>query len=185
MIRLPGKKGKFQPDNDFENNFWFFVEPLKMSEFTKLKLRSTFYLEAPDDGPNGYPLGNQTRIYIRNNHLQYAITWFLIAVGLVGVYLAANIRKNKVEMKYYSTRGGESSINFEKVVLKGLATDGGLYIPEKFPNFNHKDFSNFRELEYSELAYKITKDFIGKSIPLKDYQKCHNTYSNFSSKRNN
>ena len=74
-------------------------------------------------------------------------------------------------MKYYSTRGGESSISFEKVVLNGLATDGGLYIPEIFPHFNHKDFSDFRELEYSELAYKITKDFIGKSIPLNDYQK--------------
>ena len=86
-------------------------------------------------------------------------------------------------MKYYSTRGGESSISFEKVVLNGLATDGGLYIPEIFPHFNHKDFSDFRELEYSELAYKITKDFIGKSIPLNDYQKiCQNTYSNFSSK---
>ena len=95
VIRLPGKKGKFQPDNDFENNFWFFVEPLKMSEFTKLNFRDTFYLEATNDGPNGYPLGNQTRIYIRNNHLQYAITWFLIAIGLVGVYLAANIRKIK------------------------------------------------------------------------------------------
>jgi surfeit locus 1 family protein len=95
VIRLPGKKGKFQPDNDVENNFWFFVEPLKMSEFTKLNFRDTFYLEATNDGPNGYPLGNQTRIYIRNNHLQYAITWFLIAIGLVGVYLAANIRKIK------------------------------------------------------------------------------------------
>ena len=74
-------------------------------------------------------------------------------------------------MKYYSTRGGESSISFEKVVLNGLATDGGLYVPEKFPHFDHKDFSEFRELGYSDLAYKITKDFIGESIPLKDYKK--------------
>ena len=93
VIRLPGKKGKFQPDNDFKNNFWFFVEPTKMSDFTKLNFIDSFYLESTIDGPNGYPLGNQTRIYIRNNHLQYAITWFLIAIGLIGVYIAANVKK--------------------------------------------------------------------------------------------
>lgn len=93
IIRLPGKKGRFQPDNEIQNNFWFFVEPELMSKYTGIKLEKKFYLEAFEDGPNGYPLGNQTRIYIRNNHLQYAITWFLIACGLAGVYIAANVRK--------------------------------------------------------------------------------------------
>ena len=64
-----------------------------MSKYTNIKLEDKFYLEAYENGPNGFPLGNQTRIYIRNNHLQYAITWFLIACGLVGVYLTANIKK--------------------------------------------------------------------------------------------
>ena len=93
VIRLPGKKGRFQPDNEVNNNFWFFVEPKLMSKYTNIKLEDKFYLEAYENGPNGFPLGNQTRIYIRNNHLQYAITWFLIACGLVGVYLTANIKK--------------------------------------------------------------------------------------------
>ena len=92
VIRLPGRKGKFQPDNEPENNFWFFVDTKQMSEFTGLNFEKTFYLEAVNNGPNGYPLGSQTRIYIRNNHLQYAITWFLIACGLLGVYLASSIR---------------------------------------------------------------------------------------------
>ena len=95
VIRSPGKKGKFQPDNDLKSNFWFFVEPEKMSEFTEIDFINKFYLEAVNDGPNGYPLGGQTRIYIRNNHLQYAITWFLIALGLIGVYVAANVRRIK------------------------------------------------------------------------------------------
>ena len=58
-----------------------------------MKLENRFYLEAVDNGPNGYPLGNQTRIYLRNNHLQYAITWFLIALSLIGVFIFASIRK--------------------------------------------------------------------------------------------
>jgi surfeit locus 1 family protein len=93
VIRLPGRKGYFQPDNDNIKNFWFFVEPKLMEETISMKLENRFYLEAVDNGPNGYPLGNQTRIYLRNNHLQYAITWFLIALSLVGVFIFASIRK--------------------------------------------------------------------------------------------
>ena len=93
VIRLPGRKGRFQPDNDLEDNFWFFVAPQQIEEFTELKVEKNFYLEAINNGPNGFPLGNQTRIYLRNNHLQYAITWILIAFGLIGVFLSANVRK--------------------------------------------------------------------------------------------
>jgi surfeit locus 1 family protein len=93
VIRLPGRKGYFQPDNDNIKNFWFFVEPKLMEETISMKLENKFYLEAVDNGPNGFPLGNQTRIYLRNNHLQYAITWFLIALSLIGVFIFASIRK--------------------------------------------------------------------------------------------
>ena len=92
VIRLPSRKGYFQPDNDSIKNFWFFVEP-ELMEQTISKNLEKFYLEALDNGPNGLPLGNQTRIYLRNNHLQYAITWFLIALSLIGVFFFANIRK--------------------------------------------------------------------------------------------
>ena len=49
----------------------------------------TFFLEA-DAAPNpgGVPIGGQTRLDIPNDHLQYAITWFLIALAGAGVYLA-------------------------------------------------------------------------------------------------
>ncbi len=95
VIRIPGRKGRFQPDNDVTGNFWFFVDPIQIQNFTKLKLEGTFYLESVNNGPNGYPLGNQTRIYIRNNHLQYALTWLMIAMGLIGVFFAANIKRVK------------------------------------------------------------------------------------------
>ena len=95
VIRLPGRKGKYQPNNDPDDNFWFYVEPDKMTDFLNINLEKSFYLEAVNDGPGGYPLGGQTRIYIRNNHLQYAITWLLIACTLVGVYLASAIIHQK------------------------------------------------------------------------------------------
>ncbi len=95
VIRLPGRKGRFQPDNDLEDNFWFFVDPEQIEKFTKLQVEKDFYLEAINNGPNGFPLGNQTRIYLRNNHLQYALTWLMISFGLIGVFVAANIKKVK------------------------------------------------------------------------------------------
>tara|TARA_B100000029_G_scaffold449442_1_gene472693 strand:+ start:1699 stop:2421 length:723 start_codon:yes stop_codon:yes gene_type:complete len=95
VLRLPGRKGYFQPENDPNGNFWFFVQPELMGITLEMKLEENFYLEAVNNGPNGFPLGNQTRIYLRNNHLQYAITWFLIAVGLIGVFFFANIKKVK------------------------------------------------------------------------------------------
>lgn len=95
VIRLPGRKGKFQPDNEPQNNFWFFVETNAMANYLNLEVEQLYYLEAINNGPNGFPIGNQTRIYIRNNHLQYAITWFLISCGLIGVYLAASIKQKE------------------------------------------------------------------------------------------
>ena len=95
VIRTSGRKGYFQPDNAIDKNTWFFVEPELMSKYLKMNLENEYYLEAVKNGPNGFPLGNQTRIYIRNNHLQYALTWFMIACGLIGVFFFANIKKIK------------------------------------------------------------------------------------------
>ena len=95
VIRTSGRKGYFQPDNDTDTNTWFFVEPELMSKYLKIDFENKYYLEAVKNGPNGFPLGNQTRIYLRNNHLQYALTWFMIACGLVGVFFFANIKKIK------------------------------------------------------------------------------------------
>ena len=53
-----------------------------------------FYVEA--DGtpnPGGWPKGGQTDLTLPNNHLQYAITWFGIALTLIGVYGAFAWRK--------------------------------------------------------------------------------------------
>ena len=95
VIRTSGRKGYFQPDNDTDTNTWFFVEPELMSKYLKMNFENEYYLEAVKNGPNGFPLGNQTRIYLRNNHLQYALTWLMIACGLVGVFFFANVKKIK------------------------------------------------------------------------------------------
>ena len=59
-------------------------------------------------------------------------------------------------MKYISTRGGTVPITFSEAVMTGLARDGGLMLPEEFPNIKDK-LSAWAELSYTELAYEIMK----------------------------
>ena len=95
VIRTPGRKGYFQPDNDILKNTWFFVEPKLMSDYLQIPFVNEIYLEAVSNGPGGYPIGNQTRIYLRNNHLQYAITWFILSLfALITRYLLLYLRAN-------------------------------------------------------------------------------------------
>ena len=49
-------------------------------------------------------------------------------------------------IKYSSTRGGDASLSYEEVLLAGLARDGGLFMPEKWPSFSHVDLKNMKEL---------------------------------------
>ncbi len=62
-------------------------------------------------------------------------------------------------MKYISTRGGRNKRSFTEILLEGLAPDGGLYLPEKYPTFTEKELDNWRKLAYSDLAFEILKKF--------------------------
>lgn len=68
-------------------------------------------------------------------------------------------------MKYISTRGNAPALNFEEVMLTGLAPDGGLYIPEKLPHYSSETIASWSKLSYSELAFEIIKPFVDGAIP--------------------
>ena len=83
-------------------------------------------------------------------------------------------------IKYSSTRGGDDSLSYEEVLLAGLARDGGLFMPEKWPSFSHGDLKNMKELTYSKLATKILKPFIQPFLDEDDISNiCESTYSTF------
>ena len=63
-------------------------------------------------------------------------------------------------IKYSSTRGGDISLSYEEVLLAGLARDGGLFMPEKWPSFSQSDLKNMKDLSYAKLATRILKPFI-------------------------
>ena len=68
-------------------------------------------------------------------------------------------------MKYISTRGKAPALNFEEVLLTGLAPDGGLYVPETLPHYSREQIAAWRGLGYTELAYQIIQPFVAGSIP--------------------
>jgi threonine synthase len=83
-------------------------------------------------------------------------------------------------VKYISTRGQAPALNFEQVLLAGLAADGGLYVPETLPSFSPEDIAAMASLDYPQLAQKIITPFVDDCIPADDLQQIlQDTYAEF------
>ena len=67
-------------------------------------------------------------------------------------------------MKYISTRGQAPSLNFEEVVLTGLAPDGGLYVPAELPKFDRQQIASWSGLSYEQLAVEVMRPFVAGSL---------------------
>jgi threonine synthase len=72
-------------------------------------------------------------------------------------------------MNYISTRGQSPAQAFSDILLGGLAPDGGLYLPESYPQLSDADLSAMRGMNYRQLAYAILSRFI-TDIPAADLQ---------------
>ena len=73
-------------------------------------------------------------------------------------------------IRYISTRGQAPTLNFEEVLLAGLASDGGLYVPEQLPSFSRDEIASWRGKSYSELAFTLLSPFVEGSIPSDDFK---------------
>ena len=71
-------------------------------------------------------------------------------------------------MKYISTRNNKKTFEFKDVFIKGLADDGGLFIPESLSKYSETEISSFTNLEYNDLAKKIISTFIGDFMSKND-----------------
>ncbi|MDC1033131.1 threonine synthase [Candidatus Pelagibacter sp.] len=86
-------------------------------------------------------------------------------------------------MNYISTRNSSNSFNFKDVFIKGLADDGGLFVPKSLHKYNQNDLDAFKDLEYKELAKKIIQPFIGDFMSENDLGKIvDKSYSVFRKK---
>ena len=86
-------------------------------------------------------------------------------------------------MEYISTRNKEKTFSFKEVFLKGLAPDGGLFIPKKIPLYSSQELEKIRNLSYEKLAVKILSEFCGDEFSEKEISTFVNdAYKNFRTK---
>ena len=74
-------------------------------------------------------------------------------------------------MNYISTRGEKKKLNFSDILLLGLARDGGLYIPQKWPKFSAKEIKRLKNKNYNDIAFEVSRKFIGNEINKKELKK--------------
>jgi threonine synthase len=74
-------------------------------------------------------------------------------------------------MNYISTRGLAPILDFEGAMLSGLARDGGLYVPEQFPQISRDELLALRGKPYADVAFAIVSKFTDGSIPDADLRK--------------
>ena len=86
-------------------------------------------------------------------------------------------------MKYISTRNSSKTFNFKEVFIKGLADDGGLFIPKSLNKFSEAEIDSFKKLSYQDLAKNIIFSFIGDFMSENDLSRIINkSYSVFREK---
>lgn len=80
-------------------------------------------------------------------------------------------------MKYISTRGEAPAKKFTEILLGGLAPDGGLYLPEEYPQVTQAELDDWRNLSYADLAFAVLSKFM-TDIPAADLKQIvHRTYA--------
>ena len=83
-------------------------------------------------------------------------------------------------MRYVSTRDNSKEYSFEDVFVKGLADDGGLYVPKSFKKYSTKELLELKNLNYNELSTEIinlySSDFISKEELSSLIKKSYSTF---------
>ncbi|MDE6441782.1 MAG: threonine synthase [Clostridia bacterium] len=81
-------------------------------------------------------------------------------------------------MKFISTRGGEK-VTGAKAIVQGLSSDGGLFVPEKFPEVTQSEMDEMLEMSYPERTAKILSKYLDEYDAKELLSACENAYSKF------
>lgn len=84
-------------------------------------------------------------------------------------------------MRYQSTRGAAPLLGFRDVTLAGLASDGGLYVPEAWPSLTRDEIADLAGLSYVETAVRVMLPFVGPDLSEDELRAlCTQAYGRFS-----
>lgn len=96
LLRKSWPKIRFAAENDPASNMWYHGDVGEMAQAQDLTDVFPMFIYADKGTTAGkYPIGGRTRLKIVNNHLDYAMTWYGLAIVLLGIYFIFNIRKSR------------------------------------------------------------------------------------------
>lgn len=97
LVRLEGERNAFTPAADERARIWYWREPEGIAQALGMMLAAPIVIVADQPAnPGGLPRFPGYRVDIPNNHLQYAVTWFGLALTLAGVYLVYHVRNGRL-----------------------------------------------------------------------------------------
>lgn len=94
--RTPDGPGPFTPPPDIAHRIFYAHDLMAIAKLDGAKLIGPTIEADATPNPGGWPRGGQTVVTFRNEHLQYAITWFGLAAVLFGVYIAYHISRGRL-----------------------------------------------------------------------------------------
>ena len=88
LMRASEPRNFFTPPDDPAHGQWYTRDVGAMATFFKLDGPAPFFIDADAGAPGELPQGGETILAFPNNHLEYALTWFGVALALAGVFAA-------------------------------------------------------------------------------------------------
>ncbi|MDB2414635.1 SURF1 family protein [Rickettsiales bacterium] len=87
MLHSSETPGSFTPENMVDKNMWFWIDIPSMSKNSSIKTPDYYVRLIRKTGDTTFPVGGDVEIRHRNDHLQYAITWYSLAIILLVIYV--------------------------------------------------------------------------------------------------
>jgi surfeit locus 1 family protein len=98
ILRLSQQPGAFTPRPDSATRLWFVKDVAAIAGAAGVEAAPVLIEVDATPNPGGWPLGGQTRVDFPNDHLQYAMTWFGLALALLGVYLVYHHSRGRLTL---------------------------------------------------------------------------------------
>ena len=94
-LRYPTEKKFFTPKNSPETNEWYYYDLKEIQKFFQIDINQKFFIKNMTKYSEEFLLPSTAKHNFSNNHLQYAITWFLMSFSILIIYIIYLIRKYK------------------------------------------------------------------------------------------
>jgi surfeit locus 1 family protein len=95
ILRFDRGRAPFLPENEPGNNTWFWLDPVAAAQTVGVPGLPTHFVMAETQGAGPLPEARQWTLDVRNNHLEYALTWYGLAAALLTIFVIFHLRQGK------------------------------------------------------------------------------------------